>query len=559
MKSDIEKSNKLEYLNKLFKLFFPSINLKLFTIIFISFFTMFLGIGINLSLPMLIKQLIEQIKVDKHSFLILIFLSSYSLLWTISHINTSLRELLMVNLIEKCVFNIKYEFCRNILLLNKKEFANYNPSEFISKIGIVERAIPMLIWGGGFFVLPLFFETMLAAIVLWKYYSLTVAGALIATLIGFLILTYKMNRIIGKYREKANDEEVLTNNTFLEQIKNKPIIQYYWKISEALTNFNKVLSRRKNAFVKYFSYLEYMRIFQGIVAGIGLFIISFIVINKIQIEQYSVSDFIFIHGYVIQFLAPLTTFGIVLRNMQEALVDVLSIQNILELPTRDDINLENSFTPKIYDIEFLQASFKYDEETLFKNLNIKIPNNKVTVIKGFSGKGKSTIFEILLKQYKIQQGKVLIGGYDIDSISILDLTKYISIAPQELYLFNDTLYNNLIYGINENNLSNTKLHEILSVTCLTEVIKKLPSGLNTNIGEEGNKLSYGQKQRLNLARALIREAQIYLLDEPTSALDEEMAKKIEQNIVTYLKGKTVGIISHRSSLFKLADIVIELD
>ena len=234
------------------------------------------------------------------------------------------------------------------------------------------------------------------------------------------------------------------------------------------------------------------------------------------------------------------------------------IQEIIDtnnpLKDKDNAIIKNDFETKI---EFKNISFKYENEYVLKNFTLNIPKGKTVALVGQSGSGKSTIANLITRFYDVNKGSILIDGIDIRDLTIASLRKQLGIVTQDAILFNDSIKNNLKIG--NDNATDEEVIEALKVANAWEFIKDLPNGIETNIGDAGNKLSGGQKQRLSIARAVLKSPPIMVLDEATSALDTESERLVQVALENMMKNRTSIVIAHRLSTIQNADDIIVLN
>ena len=271
-----------------------------------------------------------------------------------------------------------------------------------------------------------------------------------------------------------------------------------------------------------------------------------------------VGGFVVINAYMLQLYQPLNWLGSVYREIRQALTDMENMFGLLEVPTTLQINLEDLPRNNVTEIKFKDVSFDYDvRRTIIKNISFIVPNGKKVAIVGPTGAGKSTISRLLFKFYSPKSGNIYINDTNINKISQESLRKIIGVVPQDTVLFNDTIYYNIAYG----NTSATK-EEVISAAKNADIhnfISILPDGYETIVGERGLKLSGGEKQRVAIARTILKNPKIFFFDEATSALDTSTEKEIQKNLENVSKNKTTLIIAHRLSTAANADNIIVLD
>jgi ABC-type transport system involved in Fe-S cluster assembly fused permease/ATPase subunit len=265
-----------------------------------------------------------------------------------------------------------------------------------------------------------------------------------------------------------------------------------------------------------------------------------------------------INAYMLQLYQPLNFLGSVYREIRQALTDMENMFSLLEVSTISKDNLEDMPQSNDADIRFDKVSFDYDvRRTIIKDISFTVPNGKKVAIIGPTGAGKSTISRLLFKFYDPKAGGIYINNINISKISQESLRQIIGVVPQDTVLFNDTIYYNIAYG----NTKATK-EEIVNAAQNADIhdfISTLPDGYETIVGERGLKLSGGEKQRVAIARTILKNPKIFFFDEATSALDSSTEKEIQQNLENVSKDKTTLIIAHRLSTAANADNIIVLD
>jgi len=271
-----------------------------------------------------------------------------------------------------------------------------------------------------------------------------------------------------------------------------------------------------------------------------------------------VGGFVVINAYMLQLYQPLNFLGSVYREIRQALTDMENMFSLLEVSQISKDDLKDMPQSNVAEIRFDKVSFDYDiRRTIIKNISFTVPNGKKVAIVGPTGAGKSTISRLLFKFYDPKEGGIYINNININKISQESLRKMIGVVPQDTVLFNDTIYYNIAYGNTD-----AKKEEVIRAAKNADIhnfISTLPDGYETIVGERGLKLSGGEKQRVAIARTILKNPKIFFFDEATSALDSSTEKEIQKNLENVSKDKTTLIIAHRLSTAANADNIIVLD
>ena len=281
--------------------------------------------------------------------------------------------------------------------------------------------------------------------------------------------------------------------------------------------------------------------------------------SGVQNGTLTVGDFVLINAYMIQITIPLNFLGTVYREIRQALVDMSEMFDLLEQQAEiTDPKDAEHLTVSNGQMEFKNITFRYEKErVILNNFNLIVGAGQNVAIVGTSGSGKSTIGRLLFRFYDIEQGELYIDGLNIKNVTQSSLHAAIGIVPQDTVLFNDTIYYNIAYG--DPNASQEDVINAAKAAEIHQFVSDLPDGYNTTVGERGLKLSGGEKQRVGIARTLLKNPPILLLDEATSSLDTETENSIQKSLNQLLEGRTVLTIAHRLSTIVNSDFIVVLD
>ncbi len=409
-----------------------------------------------------------------------------------------------------------------------------------------------------FNIVPTFFEVFLVSGILFYLYGPWYAVVTLLTIGLYSFLTFKITEWRNVFRERMNKSDNDVSTKMIDSLLNFETVKYFNNEGFEANRLDQSLEEYELAANQSRHSLSLLNIAQTFIIMVGITIMLVMSVYGIKSGEIDIGGFVVINAYMLQLYQPLNWLGSVYREIRQALTDMENMFSLLEVaPTTND-NLENIPQSNDAEIRFENVSFDYDvRRTIIKNISFTVPNGKKVAIVGPTGAGKSTISRLLFKFYDPKEGNIFINNTNINKISQNSLRKIIGVVPQDTVLFNDTIYYNIAYG----NTGATK-EEVISAAQNADIhdfITILPDGYETIVGERGLKLSGGEKQRVAIARTILKNPKIFFFDEATSALDTSTEKEIQKNLENVSKGKTTLIIAHRLSTAANADNIVVLD
>ena len=409
-----------------------------------------------------------------------------------------------------------------------------------------------------FNIVPTFFEVFLVSGILFYLYGPWYAVVTLLTIGLYSFLTFKITEWRNVFRERMNKSDNDVSTKMIDSLLNFETVKYFNNEGFEANRLDQSLEEYELAANQSRHSLSLLNIAQTFIIMVGITIMLVMSVYGIKSGEIDIGGFVVINAYMLQLYQPLNWLGSVYREIRQALTDMENMFSLLEVtPTTND-NLEDIPQSNDAEIRFENVSFDYDvRRTIIKNISFTVPNGKKVAIVGPTGAGKSTISRLLFKFYDPKEGNIFINNTNVNKISQNSLRKIIGVVPQDTVLFNDTIYYNIAYG----NTSATK-EEVISAAQNADIhdfITILPDGYETIVGERGLKLSGGEKQRVAIARTILKNPKIFFFDEATSALDTSTEKEIQKNLENVSKGKTTLIIAHRLSTAANADNIIVLD
>ena len=409
-----------------------------------------------------------------------------------------------------------------------------------------------------FSIIPLIIELTLVAIILFLVFDIWYLVVVVTTITLYIWFTFTVAEWRVKIRKEMNKQDTEANQKAIDSLLNFETVKYFnAEIMEA-DRFNKAMRTYEDSAVKARASLSIVNIGQGGVIALGLFLVMGMAGEDIAKGNMSVGDFVVVNTFLLQLYLPLNFLGFVYREIRQSLLDMGRMFALVD-EKPEIIDQENAYELKVKNgkIEFIDVNFSFGKRKILKNLTFTIESGEKVAIVGPTGAGKSTISKLLFRFYDPSAGNIYIDGQCIADVTQNSLRSNIGVVPQDTVLFNDSIKYNIAYS-----KPNSSMNEIVNAAKLSSIdkfISNLEAGYETLVGERGLKLSGGEKQRIAIARAILKNPQIFVFDEATSALDTKTEKSIEKSLKKLSSKNTTLIIAHRLSTIIDADKIIVLD
>jgi ABC-type transport system involved in Fe-S cluster assembly fused permease/ATPase subunit len=400
--------------------------------------------------------------------------------------------------------------------------------------------------------------SLLMAVLLWKFDWRYVLATMI-TVVVFMYYTYIATEWRIEIRRKMNDSDTEANTKAIDSLLNYETVKYFSAEEREAARYDQSMARYERASVKTYTSLALLNTGQAIIFTAGLTATMVMCAIGVRSGNNTVGDFVMVNAMMIQLYQPLNFMGMVYREIKQAVIDIEKMFGVLAWkPEVKDIPGARPLIVTAGNVRFEDVRFSYDpERQILRGLSFEVPAGKTVAIVGPSGAGKSTISRLLFRLYDVSGGRILIDGQDIRKVTQASLRASIGMVPQDTVLFNDTIRYNIRYG--RWDASDAEVEQAAQLAQIDGFIRMSPKGYETQVGERGLKLSGGEKQRVAIARTILKGPPILVLDEATSALDSHTEHEIQEALERVSRGRTSLVIAHRLSTIVGADEIIVLD
>jgi ATP-binding cassette subfamily B protein len=400
--------------------------------------------------------------------------------------------------------------------------------------------------------------SLLMAVLLWKFDWRYLVATMI-TVVVFMYFTYMATEWRIEIRRKMNDSDTEANTKAIDSLLNYETVKYFGAEEREATRYDRSVERYERASVKTYTSLAVLNTGQAVIFTIGLTATMVMCAVGVRSGSNTVGDFVMVNAMMIQLYQPLNFMGMVYREIKQAIIDIEKMFGVLsQNPEVKDIPSAQPLIVTSGNLRFDNVRFAYDPERLIlKGLSFEVPAGKTVAIVGPSGAGKSTISRLLFRLYDVSGGRILIDDQDIRDVTQSSLRASIGMVPQDTVLFNDTIRYNIRYG--RSDATDAEVEQAAQLAQIDNFIRMSPKGYETQVGERGLKLSGGEKQRVAIARTVLKAPAILVLDEATSALDSHTEHEIQGALDRVSRNRTSLVIAHRLSTIIGADEIIVLD
>ncbi|KJY80255.1 ABCB family ABC transporter ATP-binding protein/permease [Vibrio nigripulchritudo] len=403
---------------------------------------------------------------------------------------------------------------------------------------------------------PLLLELILISIILlfaFDFWYLLVVSVTVTT---YIVFTAKVTEWRVRIRKEMNEKDKDANQKAIDSLLNFETVKYFGAEKRETKRYDDSMEGFEVASLKTVNSLALLNLGQALLINGGMVLALLLAVRDVSSGALTVGGFVMVNAYMMQVMMPLNFLGYVYREIRQSLIDMGEMFDLLrQVPDVKDKENAPDLNVKQGEVVFDQIDFHYDpQRQILNNISLNIEAGQTVAIVGSSGSGKSTLGRLLFRFYDVTSGAIRIDGQDLRDVTQDSLHNAIGVVPQDTVLFNDSIYYNIAYG-----RPNATYEEVVQAAKAAKIhtfVEQLPDGYQTQVGERGLKLSGGEKQRVGIARTLLKNPPILLLDEATSALDTETEREIQESLKQMGEGRTVLTIAHRLSTIVDSDVIV---
>lgn len=523
---------------------------------------------VNLGIPVVMKELIDSLDIQANSPQAILvvplgIIVAYGLLRISASLFTELREALFAKVTQNAVRKVALQVFEHLHSLALSFHLARQTGGVSRDIERGTRGIQSLISYSLYSILPTLIEFCLVLGYFAYSYDIWFAIITLVALILYIAFTIVVTEWRTHYRRTMNDMDSKANQKAIDSLLNFETVKYFGNEAFEAGRYDENLLRYQTAAVKSQKTLAVLNLGQQVIIALGLMLILWRATVGVVDGAMTLGDLVLVNTLMIQLYIPLNFLGVIYREIKQSLTDMDRMFSLLntEKEIADSANakpLQIENQARGPDVRFEHVSFQYDaKRQILHDVSFTVPAGTITAVVGQSGAGKSTLARLLFRFYDVQSGKILIDGQNIKDVTQTSLRKAIGIVPQDTVLFNDTIGYNIAYG--DPTATIEEVQETARAAQIDGFIKRLPDGYDTQVGERGLKLSGGEKQRVAIARTLLKKPAMLIFDEATSALDSKTERAFQEELLSLAKNRTTLIIAHRLSTIVHADQILVMD
>jgi len=515
----------------------------------------------NVAVPIFYKHAVDVLGGETSAAVAvpIALLLGYGLCRVLAHAFGELRDAVFARVAQRAIRRAGLKTFRHLHQLSLRFHMNRKTGGISRAVERGTKGIEFLLRFMLFNILPTVIEILLVCGILWKFYGFAYGLVTFATLVIYILWTLLITEWRLKYRRAMNEADSEANTKAIDSLLNFETVKYFGNEDHESQRFDQALRGYENAAVNSGTSLALLNIGQGLIIAVGVTGAMVMAGSGVVAGNMTIGDFVLVNAYLIQVFQPLTFLGFVYREIKRSLTDM---ETMFELLNEEAEVEDKPGAPAIAlsggRVEFSGVSFSYDpRRTILNDISFTVEPGRTVALVGPSGAGKSTVSRLLFRFYDVAGGRITIDGQDIRDVSQDSLRRAIGMVPQDTVLFNDTIYYNILYG--RPDATPSEVEEAARLARIHDFVMHLPDGYQSTVGERGLKLSGGEKQRVAIARTILKRPHILLFDEATSALDSQTEQEILASLKEVSTDHTTLTIAHRLSTIIDADEILVLD
>jgi ATP-binding cassette subfamily B protein len=507
----------------------------------------------NVSVPLLLKQLVDTMNpkggVNASALLVVpaALLLGYGLLRLSTTLFAELRELIFAKATEGASRTISLQVFRHLHALSLRFHLERQTGGMTRDIERGTRAVNSLISYSLYSIFPTLIEVGMVLTYLAVKFDIWFAGITIVALVFYITFTVTVTEWRTHFRKEMNELDSKAHSRAIDSLLNYETVKYFNNEEFEAKRYDENLERYRRAAVKSQSTLSLLNTGQQLIIAAGLVAMLWRATQGVVDGHMTLGDLVMVNAFMIQLYIPLGFLGVLYREIKQSLTDLDKMFTLMErereiadVPGAQPLRVDGA------NVTFKHVNFAYEAaRPILRDISFEIPAGKTVAVVGPSGSGKSTLARLLFRFYDVQQGQIMIAGQDIKQVTQASVRQAIGIVPQDTVLFNDTVEYNIAYG--QPGASREQVEEAARAAHIHSFISATPKGYDTMVGERGLKLSGGEKQRVAIARTLLKNPPILIFDEATSALDSANERAIQAELQSVAQNKTTLVIAHRLS------------
>ncbi|WP_269532019.1 ABC transporter ATP-binding protein/permease [Chitinimonas sp. BJYL2] len=515
----------------------------------------------NVSVPLLLKGIVDHLTAQGNALLAVpvAMIVGYGLLRLASTAFGELRDAVFAKVAQGAIRQVALETFEHLHRLSLRFHLNRQTGGMTRDIERGTRGIGSLLSFMLFNILPTILEITLVTVILVTLYDWRFAVVTLGTIGAYTAFTILVTDWRTKTRRAMNDLDSRANVRAVDSLLNYETVKYFGNEPYEARRYNEALLRWEDAAVKNEVSIGLLNSGQSGIIAIGVTGLVWLAADGVVKGTMTLGDLVAVNAFLIQLYTPLNFLGMAYREIKQALTDMEKMFGLLhEHAEVQDAPDAQTLQTSAATVEFAAVDFGYDaKRQILQGVDFTIPAGKTVAVVGSSGAGKSTLSRLLFRFYDVSSGAIRINGHDVRQLAQASLRAHIGIVPQDTVLFNDSIYYNIAYG--RPGASREEIIEAARSAHILDFIERLPDGWETTVGERGLKLSGGEKQRVAIARTILKNPPILIFDEATSALDSRTERAIQAELAAISANRTTLVIAHRLSTIVDADEILVLE